>query len=165
MSDKKKNLELTPYRENSAITVVSPRKPVEVPSVSDKRALLDSIAASGNGDTIDPEMHEKRFQMIQEDIIESMDHIIQRTTKSENDWYYFKVPYLRTELVDGGINCENVRNERKRIKQRLIELFLHKGWDLYCYDFSISPFQPLDLWFWQSTRTVKLWSIITIKAI
>lgn len=161
-SDKKTTTELAPYRENSAITVVSPRKLIEVPSVSDKRALLDSIAASGNGDTIVPEMHEKRFRMIQEKIIKYMDHIIQMTAQSKRDFYFFKLPYLRSELVDGDIHCDNARNEWKRIKERLTVSFAEKGWVLY-FDLSVASFQPFDLWFWQSKRTVKLRSIVIIK--
>lgn len=153
---------LTPYRENDGSIMVSPQKPIEVPHVSEKLSLLDSIKASRNGDTIDPEMHEKRFQMIQEDIIESMDHIIQRCAQGQSDMYYFKLPYLRSELVDGDIRCTNARNEYKRLTTRIQRSFEEKGWYMYL-DLTNAVFQPWDFWFWKPVRQVTLWTTITLK--
>jgi hypothetical protein len=150
-----------PYRAPGE-TLVLPANPTEVPSVIDKRSLLDSIKAANNGTSIDPVMHEQRYNLILKELIGSMDYIIQRTALGINDPYHFAVPYLRAELVDGDISCPPCKEEWKTLKQRLIDTFREKDWYLYV-DFSIAFSQPWDIKFWRTDRHVVLRSLIDIK--
>lgn len=149
-----------PYRSPGA-PLILPEKAIEVPTVADKRYLLDAVAIH-NGTTIDPAMHEKRYTQILGVIIESMDEVIQLTSRGIDCTMYFDVPYLRSELVEGKENCQHCRKEWGVFVERLKESFSQKGWYLYI-GLTDSVFQPWDFAFWRKTRMVQLTSAISLK--
>jgi len=142
---------------------VLPTKVVEVPSTTDKRHLLDAVAVN-NGTTINQAMHEQRFLKILEELVEGMDHIIQRSSMGLRDAYYFTVPYLRSELVEGKVDCAQCRKEWDELDARLRETFKAKDWDL-SIGLVDRTFQPWDLAFWRKSRMVGLVAIVTLKSL